>query len=71
MGKEVVTRVEVIQSVRSGHTEKEVSPAYGKNRRPPVEASYISDNWAIATFGDSDRSKGGHLLEASPRGEVD
>jgi hypothetical protein len=61
-----VARVEVIQSVRSGHTEEEVGPADGKNRRPPVEASYISDNWAITTFGDSNRSEGGHLLQASP-----
>jgi hypothetical protein len=62
-----MARVDVIQSVRSGLAEKEVSPADGKNRRPPVEASYISNNWAIATFGDSNRSEGGHLLQASPR----
>ncbi len=63
--------VKVIQSVRGGHAENEVCPADGQNRHSPVKASHISDNWTIAAFGNSNRSEGGHLLQASPRREVD
>ncbi len=63
--EEVVARVEVVESVWSGHTEDEVCSGDGQDWSFPVKASHIFYDWAITAFGDSHRAESGHLLQAS------
>jgi hypothetical protein len=65
-GEEVVARVEVVESVWSRDAEDEACPSDGYNWGSPVETSHIFQNWAIAAFGDPNRTEGSHLLQAGP-----
>ncbi len=65
-GEEVVTRVEVVESVRSRDAEDEARPSDSYNWGFPIETSHIFQDWAITAFGDPNRAAGSHLLQAGP-----
>ena len=60
----VVAGMEVVVSVRGGHTEDEACPGDGKDGSPSVEAGNILEDGAVASSGDSYCAEGGYLLEA-------
>jgi hypothetical protein len=64
--EEVVTRVKMVESVRSRDAEDEARPGDGQNWGFSLETSHIFQNWAITAFGDPNRAEGSHLLQAGP-----